>query len=677
MNTNLLLLMDDPQLQRLYGRLLSRRGHQVTATDDVARAERIATDGDVDLAIVDADLETFSIADADQWLNGSSSPALILLKSPDPIDHSNGERLFQSTPPPIAELTLQKPLSPMELGIQVDHLLGGEPESTLQEDSRADRDFNAMQREFIYQLDEDLAAISEQWTEVENAPKAPQRAAIRLRKTVAAVRASARHFGFAKLADDLETLEGLLGELLAPESRLSDADRSQGRILLSNIRSICQTLQKEYPADALIEDNPGHTFLVVAPDREFLEGVEELGEQFVVRIRTAESIEEAIKRCGTPLLTGVILSVDTCQSTAKLRDAIDALREASPLQSLPIALVGSGGEDLDRVRNLWTGASVLVSRPLTASKFARTARRLADLRRAQKSTVLVIEPEPCFADELTLHLDTNQVAVHCHSSPSNLFEHLERHQPNMLVVDAHLRGVSSFDICRAIRAIPRWQHLPIVMVADNDQPELRVAAYEAGADDFVCRRLPPEELRARIRVRLQRARLLKQRADRDSLTGLLTRRAFLERLAARLSEAERRDLDLSFCLIDVDHFKRINDTYGHPTGDRVLEKLGQLLRDRFRIEDLRCRWGGEEFAIVLVDEDRHTAHRALERVRREFSELEFTDDDGTPFEVTFSAGLAEYPTDGSDPETLLDTADARLLRAKQQGRNHIEAGGLR
>ncbi len=167
---------------------------------------------------------------------------------------------------------------------------------------------------------------------------------------------------------------------------------------------------------------------------------------------------------------------------------------------------------------------------------------------------------------------------------------------------------------------------------------------------------------------------MSERIDRDALTGLLSRRAFLERLAARISEVTRHGRSLVFALLDIDHFKVVNDRHGHPTGDRVLQRIGRLLRDRFRIEDLRARWGGEEFAVVLVDEETATARKALDRVRREFGDADFEAPDGTSFQVTFSAGLAEFPTDGYDAESLLATADDRLLRAKKAGRNTIVTG---
>jgi diguanylate cyclase (GGDEF)-like protein len=181
-----------------------------------------------------------------------------------------------------------------------------------------------------------------------------------------------------------------------------------------------------------------------------------------------------------------------------------------------------------------------------------------------------------------------------------------------------------------------------------------------------------EELRARVQSRLERARLQRERAERDALTGLLLRRPFLESLRARLAEAQRVEKSLALGFLDVDRFKKVNDTHGHLAGDRVLMQMGRLLSARFRKEDLRCRWGGEEFVVALMGATARGARDILARTAAELAQVDFEGDKGERFRVTFSAGLAVMPQDGTDVETLLRLADERLYRAKAQGGNRIE-----
>jgi diguanylate cyclase (GGDEF)-like protein len=159
------------------------------------------------------------------------------------------------------------------------------------------------------------------------------------------------------------------------------------------------------------------------------------------------------------------------------------------------------------------------------------------------------------------------------------------------------------------------------------------------------------------------------------LTGLPTRRAFVEQFKMRLSEAHRHKRPVSLCLLDLDRFKQVNDTYGHLAGDRVLGGLGRLLASRFRTMDVRGRWGGEEFVLAFYGEDAETARMIIGRVKEEFDRMSFRGDHGETFEVRFSAGISSFPDDGRTFEELFRVVDQRLYAAKEAGRDRIEIEG--
>jgi diguanylate cyclase (GGDEF)-like protein len=141
-----------------------------------------------------------------------------------------------------------------------------------------------------------------------------------------------------------------------------------------------------------------------------------------------------------------------------------------------------------------------------------------------------------------------------------------------------------------------------------------------------------------------------------------------------LAEANRLKSIFTICLLDVDHFKKVNDTYGHLAGDRVLAGLGQLLSRRFRVDDLRGRWGGEEFILAFRRESKDTMHGAIMRVLEEFAAINFKGDEGQEFNVSFSGGMASYPEDAESVYELLQTADKRLYEAKKAGRRRVVQG---
>ena len=172
-----------------------------------------------------------------------------------------------------------------------------------------------------------------------------------------------------------------------------------------------------------------------------------------------------------------------------------------------------------------------------------------------------------------------------------------------------------------------------------------------------------------VRMIVARAGALRLSSVRDSLTGLLTRGHFEERLATELIRSARYRRPLALALIDLDYFKQINDTYGHPTGDIVLREVGRRLGAAVRRTDLSARIGGDEFALVLVDTNLDGATLKIEEIRSAVATRVIPTRDGSGVDITLSAGVAVFPLDGEDAEALVSAADARLLVAKQRGRN--------
>ncbi|NVJ28755.1 diguanylate cyclase, partial [Myxococcus sp. AM011] len=295
------------------------------------------------------------------------------------------------------------------------------------------------------------------------------------------------------------------------------------------------------------------------------------------------------------------------------------------------------------------GASLFLPRPFTAQDFAAAAERMVAARRPERARVLVVDDDPEAIAALVHSLASEQIEVVGLGDAHQLMEALAEHRPDLLLLDVQMPGPSGFDLCRILRSTPAWQELPVLLITAHLGLEFRLAAFQAGADDYISKPVLKEELRARVQARLERARLSRERSERDALTGLLLRRPFIEGVRARLSEAQRQQRPLALCFLDVDHFKRVNDRYGHLAGDRVLTRLGRLL-----------------------GETKESAKAILSRTMAEVAQMTFDGDGGESFGITVSAGIAEAPGDGATLEELLRAADARLNRAKTNGRNRIE-----
>ena len=195
-------------------------------------------------------------------------------------------------------------------------------------------------------------------------------------------------------------------------------------------------------------------------------------------------------------------------------------------------------------------------------------------------------------------------------------------------------------------------------------------AMSEGGDDFLTKPIKPRHLIATVRNRAARARSLKARMVRDSLTGLYNHTHTLQLLEDASYRARREGQPLAFAMLDIDHFKKVNDSYGHPMGDRVIKSLALFLKQRLRKTDHIGRYGGEEFAVVLPDTDSVAAHKVLEEIRQRFAEIRYP---AKPADLacTFSCGIAQLGAD-EDATVLARRADEALYRAKHGGRNRVE-----
>jgi two-component system cell cycle response regulator len=254
----------------------------------------------------------------------------------------------------------------------------------------------------------------------------------------------------------------------------------------------------------------------------------------------------------------------------------------------------------------------------------------------------------------------------------------------LVVTDIQMPHMTGLELLSKIRAsgLPSLNSLPVIVMTTANDNKDRDLAFEFGANDFVTKPVDPVELQARISVHQKLARtireletnrkLLQEQATTDALTRLKNRRAFFETGKGHFAFARRHGTDLSVIAIDVDHFKKVNDTYGHQVGDEALVAVAETLRMSTRTEDTPARIGGEEFAILLPDTNRVGAAVLAERIRETIENKSIAVSSGHTLALTVSVGIASYGSDGHESlEHLMNTADKRLYLAKQNGRNRV------
>jgi diguanylate cyclase (GGDEF)-like protein len=411
--------------------------------------------------------------------------------------------------------------------------------------------------------------------------------------------------------------------------------------------------------------------LMIDPDEAFLDVVEHLGRQANVAIIKAPNSGAAMNAALMHQLDAAIIDLQFDSQEKAFKMAMD-LRSLPGYDTLPLAFI-SQSADLTRpaVEAAHVGASLHLDKPLDAAALEAAVRHLVAIRQGGRPKVMVVDDDPDFTTKIAFDLRNDNLLVRTVHDPMKLLEALQEFPPDVLLLDVMMPGMNGFEVCQMLRGMPRWRDLPIIFITAEIHIDARVKAFTSGGDDYLPKPVVTEELLARVRVRLEKSRLLKERSDKDTITGLLLRRAFVEQFNAMLADVERANSVMSICLMDVDHFKKVNDTYGHIAGDTVLSGFGGLLLRRFRVDDIRGRWGGEEFILAFRRERKETMRAAINRVQEEFSKITFESEDGRQFNVSFSGGVASYPDDGHTLHELLTVADKRLYEAKHAGRRRI------
>ncbi|MBD2858123.1 diguanylate cyclase [Spongiibacter sp. KMU-158] len=247
--------------------------------------------------------------------------------------------------------------------------------------------------------------------------------------------------------------------------------------------------------------------------------------------------------------------------------------------------------------------------------------------------------------------------------------------PHLLVIDWSMPGMSGPELCKIIRARDDGQFFYIMMLTGREGNEAIVEAMESGADDFVHKPFDYQVLKVRLKAGSRIVRLeqtLNQLASRDPLTQCWNRRMLDELRDNAIAEAKRKQTPLALMVLDIDHFKAINDNYGHPAGDAAIKHVVSVINHNLREYDLVGRFGGEEFVVVLPRTDTESAWGVAERIRAAIQFQPAIIDADTKIDMTISIGLAELnQEEGESGAELFDRADQALLDAKHQGRNRI------
>lgn len=286
--------------------------------------------------------------------------------------------------------------------------------------------------------------------------------------------------------------------------------------------------------------------------------------------------------------------------------------------------------------------------------------------------VLVLDDSHAQARYTETVLKKAGMIAHVITDPMEIIHALDEFSPEIIILDMYMPGCTGMEIARVIRQQDRFHSVPIIYLSAEEDVGKQLQAMSLGGDDFLTKPIDPKHLVATLHNRGRRARSLLALMIRDSLTGLYNHTHTLHLLEQEIVRAGQKDQPLCFAMLDIDYFKQVNDTYGHPIGDRILRNLSMFLKQRLRKTDHIGRYGGEEFAIILPDTGLDGATQVINEIRASFSEL-MQQAGNQEFSVTFSCGIADWR--GDTAQALCERADRALYTSKSEGRNQVTQAG--
>lgn len=351
--------------------------------------------------------------------------------------------------------------------------------------------------------------------------------------------------------------------------------------------------------------------------------------------------------------------------------AVNTAAVLEGLGHIPKIFVSEQADFPTRLRAVQAGGDAYFIKPPVPSDLVETLDSLISRGEPEPFRVLIVDDEPEIASYHALILEEAGMITRLLDQPQDIIEVLSEFKPDLVLMDIYMPGCSGRDLSRLVRQIPQFVSMPIIFLSSETNKSVQVSAMRTGGDGFLTKPIQPEDLVTAVTVRAERMRTLRTLMIKDSLTGLLNHTTIAQFLGTAVAAAERQQGELCFAMIDIDLFKRVNDTYGHPAGDQVLVALARLLRQRLRNSDMVGRYGGEEFAVILQDVSLVAAVGIIEQIRRDFAALVFSAGENR-FSCSLSSGIAAFP-DFNAVEHLVQSADQALYQAKRNGRDRVVA----
>lgn len=322
-----------------------------------------------------------------------------------------------------------------------------------------------------------------------------------------------------------------------------------------------------------------------------------------------------------------------------------------------------------RLRAVRAGVDDYIVKPVNISNLVSKIRKTFHLDTRKPMYIMMLDDQPEVCEFYENAVATPYLSVKAFSQVSTFFKVLDNFTPDIFLLDLSMPNISGLEVAKILRQQSKYDFIPIVFLTADESEQTKLKILNAGADDVILKGTPVRMVFQHISTRTIRGQHIRYLTSRDSLTGVLNHGQIMDACANAYEMYHRNATNFVIVLIDLDNFKQVNDEFGHPTGDKVLFGIGQLLHRSLRQSDMVGRYGGEEFVLLLNDTDSAAVEDKIDAIRQAFSELEFKHKT-EKFNVTFSSGIgdAKYYKNLAQ---LVSATDNALYEAKKLGRNRV------
>jgi len=366
------------------------------------------------------------------------------------------------------------------------------------------------------------------------------------------------------------------------------------------------------------------------------------------------------------------LKINTCCIIANLDNLnskqIELLGEVDEIRStLPLIFISQDNSIGARLKAVQAGGQSFIVKPLDYTLLLQAIDSLTERELVEKFRVLIIDDQKSLSDYYASILESAGFEVMTVNDPQHgLMPALTDFVPDLILLDLYMPYCNGQDLAGIIRQMDNLLSVPIIFLSAEASSNLQLRAMSTGADAFLTKPVSSDDLLLTVQSRIKRGRALRDLVTKDHLSSLLNRRESIRRLDEEISRSRRARTPLSVAMLDLDHFKKINDSEGHSIGDWVIKFFARSMQKVFRESDIIGRHGGEEFLVIFPDTESETAQLACKRLKKYIKDSE----PDLPVAFTYSGGLALLG-DEDTSHSILERADIALYKAKEKGRNKV------